>query len=265
MSGYKKFILTINILTALFFTVLVFITLMPAADVGTVEASTETDIGTEEEKLPIESQELPLKLVALTFDDGPSAYTESLLDKLNNHGVTATFFVIGNNAERYPDTISRMGEEGFEIGIHTYSHQDLTSKNADDIQLEISKTMDVISNATGNIVPALLRPPYGNYNKSVQGICADNGLSLVLWSVDTLDWESRDVDSIINTAFYSTHSIQDGSIVLMHDLYETTVNAVDSLIEKLKEDGYTFVTVSQMLEIQRDGAIPGEAYFSGCK
>jgi len=155
-----------------------------------------------------------------------------------------------------------MAEEGFEIGIHTYSHQNMTSMSRENIQYEITRTIDAISNAS---VPVLLRPPYGSYNKTVQGVCAENELSLALWSVDTLDWKSRNVDSILDTAFYSTYSIQDGSIVLMHDLYETTINAVDPLIEKLKEEGYTFVTVSQMLEIYSGGAIPGGVYYSGYK
>lgn len=198
------------------------------------------------------------KLIALTFDDGPSAYTAGLLDILAEHEAYATFFVVGNRAEGYPETLRRMVEEGHEIGTHTYSHADLTK--LDDIRDEILKAVDVVENAAG-IRPTLIRPPGGYYNAEIQEFCAKNEQSLVLWSVDTMDWKSRDVETILDTAFHSgAYSVADGSIVLMHDIYEVSVEAVDQLLAMLAQEGYRFVTVSQLLTLRSAGAVPGEVY-----
>lgn len=201
------------------------------------------------------------KLVALTFDDGPGPYTDKLLDELADRNISATFFVLGSCVEWFPDTVRRMADDGHEIGSHTYSHRTLTKLTSDEVRSEIQKTNDVIFSATGGVVPTLIRPPGGYYSNEIREICAEAGMSLVFWSVDTQDWKNRDKDAILSMAFDSEmYHIKDGSIVIMHDIYETTVEAVTEMIDRLLEDDYSFVTVSELLASQYEQILPGEVY-----
>ncbi|MBQ8803789.1 MAG: polysaccharide deacetylase family protein [Tyzzerella sp.] len=194
-------------------------------------------------------------MIALTFDDGPGPYTETLLTALEEHGVKATFFMLGTRVNRYPEVVKKMVAIGCELGNHSTNHPELTKLNAGGISAEIDTTNQAIQNAAGQ--PAtLVRPPYGSINSVVR---ATVQAPLILWSVDTLDWESQNVE-MIKGQIMST--VKDGDVVLMHDIYETTVQAIIELIPELKEQGYQFLTVSELAEMRGVSLQNGEKYRS---
>lgn len=204
-----------------------------------VQVSKET-VTSKEEAVVKEEIAKEKKLVAITFDDGPSKYTSELVDILEDNEVNATFFVIGSNISKYKDSVVKAYKAGNEIGIHTYSHKSFTSMTISQIKKELDKTRGLLEKADvdySNIV----RPPYGNINKKIQ-----NGIdtSFILWSVDTRDWESKDKDKIIKEV---KNSISEGSIILFHDIYPTTIKAIKELLPELTEE-YEFVTVSELFE-----------------
>ncbi|QGM31962.1 polysaccharide deacetylase family protein [Bacillus sp. N3536] len=187
------------------------------------------------------------KYIALTFDDGPNkSSTSAILDILNKHKIKATFFVLGNRVEKYPDIIKREYEEGHEIGIHTWSHPILTKLSIKEIEKEILSTSNELIKITGE-APSLVRPPYGAYNQDVKAAVNN---PLVLWSVDTLDWKTKNPASILQMVKKSTC---DGSIILMHDIYETTAASLEGVINYLTKQGYEFVTVSELLNLNAPG------------
>lgn len=187
------------------------------------------------------------KYVALTFDDGPSGQvTPRVLEILKQYDAKATFFMLGSQVDYYPEVAKQVADAGHEIGNHTEAHRDLTKLGPDGIRQEIGSTSDKINNATG-VRPYLVRPPYGAYNQNVINDAAHNGNSIILWSIDSLDWQSRNADAI-NREIQQT--ITPGSIVLMHDIHSTTADALPELMETLVQEGYQFVTVSQLREIQ---------------
>ncbi len=180
------------------------------------------------------------KLVAITFDDGPSKYTSELVDILEENEVNATFFVIGSNISKYEDSVVKAYKAGNEIGIHTYSHKSFTTMTIAQIKKELKKTRDLLEKADvdySNIV----RPPYGNINKNIL-----NGIdtSFILWSVDTRDWESKDKDKVVKEV---KDNIAEGSIILFHDIYPSTIEAIKELLPKLTKE-YEFVTVSELFD-----------------
>lgn len=181
------------------------------------------------------------KKVALTFDDGPHPkYTQQLLDGLKERNVKATFFVVGKNAEAYPDIIKRMYAEGHLIGNHTYNHVQLNSLCTKDSCNEIIKTNEVLYNITGEY-PQFIRPTFGEWDKSLE---CDTDMIPVLWSVDTLDWTMENVDKIVRNG---TKNVHDGDIILMHDYYKSSVTAALRIIDKLQSEGYEFVTVDDLI------------------
>jgi peptidoglycan/xylan/chitin deacetylase (PgdA/CDA1 family) len=180
------------------------------------------------------------KCVALTFDDGPDRHTDAILDVLAAKGVQATFFVQGYRVDLFPDQMKREVAEGHEVGNHTWNHKNLTTLSPRAIRLQISKTNDAVAALTG-ARPALVRPPYGAVNKKVQRKVE---MPLVMWSVDTRDWETKNVKKILKHVKKDT---EPGSIVLMHDTLKATGKALGRAIDILREQGYTFVTVSQLL------------------
>lgn len=181
------------------------------------------------------------KKIALTFDDGPHPYyTEQLLDGLKERGVVATFFVTGEHAELHTDIIERMSEEGHLIGNHTYSHMQLTAGNREEFKEELIKTNEIITGITGQEV-IFVRPPYGSWDKSFE---AELNMFPVLWTVDPLDWSSSNAARITDKIVSKT---EENDIILMHDYYKTSVTAALNAIDKLQEEGYTFVTVDEIL------------------
>lgn len=181
------------------------------------------------------------KKIALTFDDGPHPYyTEQLLDGLKDRDVKVTFFVLGKHAEQYPDLVQRMSEEGHLIGNHTYSHMQLNKRNSEAFKEELVKTSELIEELTGQEVQ-YVRPPYGTWNKSFE---SELNMFPVLWNIDPLDWSSSNVSGIVRKV---TSKAKENAIILMHDEYDTTVTAALQIIDELKEQGYEFVTVEELL------------------
>ncbi|MCI8799361.1 MAG: polysaccharide deacetylase family protein [Lachnospiraceae bacterium] len=182
-----------------------------------------------------------VKKIAITFDDGPHpSYTEQLLDGLKERGVHATFFVTGEHAELHPDIIERMADEGHLIGNHTYSHIQLTKNNREKFRDELIKTNEILKEIIGEEVQ-YVRPPYGSWDKSFE---KELNMFPVLWTVDPLDWSSRNVGRITEKIVSKT---RENDIILMHDYYDTSVTAALKAIDELMEEGYTFVTVEEIL------------------
>ena len=180
------------------------------------------------------------KLIAITFDDGPGAYTAQLLDELAARDVKATFFVSGYRAANYPETLKRMVSEGHQLASHTQNHENLNTLSAAKITDEISRTQDYIT-AAGGDNPAYIRPPYGNANKTVR---AQAPSPLINWSVDPEDWKYHNADTVCKNILAGSY---DGAIILVHDIYQTSVNGALAAIDKLLEQGYEFVTVRDLL------------------
>ncbi len=195
-------------------------------------------------------------MVALTFDDGPSVYTTRILDLLETYNVRATFFVVGSRVSSYPDTIRRCAEAGNEIGIHTWSHAKLTELSEEEILAQIVDTYNAVQQYAG-FTCAAVRPPTGAYNDTVKAVAAELGLYLANWSVDTLDWQTRDADATYEAIM---SDVFDGAIILCHDLYETTAEAMERVIPALIEQGYQLVTVSELLSYSDGGIVPGNLY-----
>lgn len=182
-----------------------------------------------------------IQRIAITFDDGPHPYyTEQLLDGLKERGVHATFFVTGEHAKLHPDIIKRMHEEGHLIGNHTYSHIQLTNSNREQFKEELVQTSEVIQSITGEEV-IYVRPPYGTWDRKFE---KELNMIPVLWTVDTLDWCSKNASSITNKI---VTKVEENDIILMHDYYDTSVTAALQAIDKLMQEGYEFVTVDEIL------------------
>jgi len=195
------------------------------------------------------------KLVALTFDDGPSPETTpKLLDVLMEKDVVATFFELGFKVEKNPEITQRVAREGHEIGSHTMWHQNLirVTKGAAEDDIETAK--EVFREVLGKDVE-LTRMPYGNSNKFTAEIA---GTPLIYWSVDTRDWESLNSEAVVEQ---TTDAVYDGAIVLMHDIHPSTVEAVPEVVDELREEGYEFVTVSELAELRGVELEDGETYF----
>ncbi|WP_428416392.1 polysaccharide deacetylase family protein [Phocicoccus schoeneichii] len=180
------------------------------------------------------------KMVALTFDDGPkSDTTNKLLDKLQAKNVKASFFMLGSSIETSPDTATRVDREGHEIGNHSYSHQDMMQVSFDEIRAEINDTSALIEMYT-NQTPKFFRPPYGSFNATIE---AKINIETAYWSVDTKDWLTHNTDAILKEI---KENVQDGSVILLHDIHMESVDAIDDVIDYLTSEGYQFVTVSEM-------------------
>lgn len=184
------------------------------------------------------------KLIAFTFDDGPSYIgTNKLLDNLDKYNARVTFFVLGSRVENYKDTLTKAYKMGNTIGNHTYSHSNLLKLDNYSVMDEIKKTNETIKNITGSET-IYLRPPYGNINSDIKNI---SNMYTILWDLDTEDWKNKDKDRI---ADYIVSNAHDGAIVLLHDLYETSVDGALLAMERLEKEGYAFVTIDEMIKIK---------------
>lgn len=195
-------------------------------------------------------------MIALTFDDGPNKYTARLLDTFAAYGGKGTFFVIGNLLDDRADVIQRMALEGHEIAGHSWSHRQLTKLSTEELTDQLMNTRAKIYEITG-VDSTLIRPPYGSYNDQVKTVCANLGISMANWSMDTLDWKYKDADRIYNTIL---NDVKDGDIILCHDLYGTTVAAMERVIPDLIAKGYQLVTVSELISYGEKEIIPGNVY-----
>lgn len=192
--------------------------------------------------------------IAFTFDDGPGEYTDTLLDALEKYNCKATFFVLGARASSYEKQLKRAYDSGMEIGSHTYSHQNLKTISKSKIKQEISKTKNAIKKVTG-ADPTLLRPPYGNYNKTVSKYA---GVPMIYWDVDTLDWKYKKTNYVSKTIL---KQCKKNDIVLLHDIHKTSVDGFIKALPKLKEKGFELVTVSELYAINGKKMKKGVMYF----
>ena len=220
-----------------------------------MDASEENTDSDEESEIEIKPVDPNQPMIALTFDDGPGLGTERLVETLKSHGARATFFMMGKRVNTYPDAVRKMVETGCEIANHTTNHLKLTDYAAEGIAAEINSTSEAINQIVGQM-PTMVRPPYGAVNEVVQSVA---GAPLVFWSIDTLDWELKDAALIRD---YVLNTVKDGDIVLMHDIYETTVQATIELIPLLQERGYQLVTVSEMAKARGVTLENGVKYYN---
>lgn len=198
------------------------------------------------------------KAIALTFDDGPLRPTTlTLLDGLAERGVPATFFLIGEQIPGNEDILRRMEEEGHQIGIHSYSHAKLTQLNAADFSAEVDRTRTVLKNTLGRS-DFFLRPPYGLTDA---GVLKRAKAPILLWSIDPEDWKDKDPDRV---AEHIIDNARDGSIVLLHDIYPESVEAALRVVDTLHEEGYYFLTVSDLFTLRgmtpEEGVVYRHAY-----
>ena len=210
------------------------------------------------EAVPADSgAEIPAgeKYVALTFDDGPRrGTTERLLDGLKERGAKATFFLIGRQVEDNAGLVTRMAEEGPQIGNHTWSHQRLDGVLPDAAAQEVTRTEAALEALLGG-GEYWLRPPYGQVAEG-----ANFGVPMVKWSVDPRDWESRNTEKVTRAIL---DSVEPGSIILLHDIYPTSVEAALRVVDKLQEEGYWFVTVEELLWLNGVTPEAGRMYRTG--
>lgn len=201
-------------------------------------------------------------MVALTFDDGPHAvYTDQILDILEENHAVATFFEVGRNVANCPEPLSRMAELGCEIGSHSNAHKDLSKLKASALEKDLDTADEAFINAVG-FAPTLVRPPYGAVNKTVKH---GTGRTVITWTVDTEDWMSKDTDKVVS--YVQSLDSLDGEVVLLHSIYESTVEAVRVLVPWLIEKGYQLVTVSELMayyygELLEPGEFFGYTYFT---
>ena len=208
--------------------------------------------------IPSETEE-ERPMIALSFDDGPSAYTDRIVDLLYENGGRATFFVLGSRVESRSDTVFRAHSLGNEIANHSWSHRNLSRSNYNTIYWEIRNTNEVVESIIGYAAP-LFRPPYGITNSLVVDIAADFGYPIVNWHIDTLDWRYRDPYRIYNVIMSQAEA---GAIILLHDIHSTTAAAMEMVIPRLVEEGFDLVTVSEALAYRYGELVPGRIYGMG--
>lgn len=226
----------------------------------TLTSAETNEAETIEEKNPMEENPFgvdPEKpMIALTFDDGPSKHTWAIVDTLQKYGARATFFELGREVDSHYDAIEYVLATNNEIASHSVDHLNLTKLEVADIRNQICP-MDTKMQEQHNYTPALYRVPYGAKNDQVQEILREEGKPIISWSVDPYDWKVKDKDKIKN---HILKSVQDGDIVLMHDIYEPTAAAVAELVPALQEQGYQLVTVSELFYFRGETPEPGKEY-----
>lgn len=204
---------------------------------STINTESGTDSGTNSNTDSVSND--TSKKIALTFDDGPHPkYTLKLLDGLKERNVKVTFFIIGENAKNNPDVIKRIYEDGHTIGNHTFSHVQLTCISEDRAIKEITDTNNLIKELTGT-EPKYIRPPYGLYSDALK---RETNLTPVLWNVDPRDWSVLNTKSVVN---HVVKRAKDRDVILLHDIFDTSVDAALQIIDELKKQGFEFVTVDE--------------------
>lgn len=194
-------------------------------------------------------------IIALSFDDGPHPkYTNQILDLLKEYNIKATFFILGKNAELYPEIIRREESEGHEVGNHSYSHIDMRKASNKTIKEEYEKTQEIIYSIS-NTKPKVFRPPYGTYNNEIIKIVSSDDSAVILWTYyqDSKDWSNPGVNKIVATTL---SKVQNGDIILFHDyVYKPesqTLEALKIILPKLIDKGYKFVTISELINISQE-------------
>ena len=206
---------------------------------------------------PEEREDTVKGYVALTFDDGPSgALTERLLDGLRARNARATFFLCGYRMEQYPSALGRYIAEGHEVGVHSTVHTNLTKLSREELHQDMKNTAQQIFLATG-VRPKVMRPPGGAWDEAVSQEAADEGMSIILWSVDPKDWCSRDAGQVLHTMAVQSGN---GDVILMHDMSKSSVDAALQLVDSMQKEGYVFVTVSELAALTGTELVPGKVY-----
>jgi len=194
-------------------------------------------------------------MIAVTYDDGPSTYTPEILDILKENNSVATFFVLGSRVNDYTETLNRILEEGSQIGNHTYNHKKLTTISDEELYKQVKGTDDLVYIATGH-TPSVMRPPYGASDKELNQKISK---PVIKWSIDTRDWENRNAEMINQNIF---ENVKDGDIILMHDLYESTLEASKTAIPELISRGFQLVTIDELFEYRGASLVAGEQYYN---
>lgn len=196
-------------------------------------------------------------MVALTYDDGPSKNaTPRILAALKASGGRATFFMVGNRVGKHGDVIRQMVEQGCEVANHTYDHTLMTKVKPEELERQLELTNQAVAD-TGGVTPVLMRPCGGATNDVGMGVAGAISMPAILWSIDTLDWKTKDASATISAVL---DNVKDGDIILMHDLYDATADASEVLIPELVKRGYQLVTVSELASY-RGGMTPGKSYY----
>jgi len=199
----------------------------------------------------------PRYLIALTFDDGPSRFTEYILAVLEKHGARATFCVIGNRVESRAEIVQRTVAGGSEVIGHSWNHANLALQNEYTIRNQLRNTSDAIEAAIGSPPPPIFRAPYGSVNARVRSISYDMGYAILNWTIDTQDWRIRDAQHIYN---HIMQHARHGSIVLLHDIFESTAVAMELVVPALIQSGFELVTASELIEYIYGTMEPGIEY-----
>ena len=219
------------------------------------EKAPEPDAALNEEKKPVERK----PMVALTFDDGPFDFTDIILDILERHGVHATFFLVGKEIEGREDSVIRMARNGNEIAGHSWAHNRLTELSNLEIKETIESTSALIEKVTGIPSPSFIRPTYGLVNKRVANVCAELGYALINWTVDPQDWMLLNADKVYDSVM---KSVKENSIILLHEIFESTAAATERIVPALIEKGYELVTLSVLIYHLYGELKPGNVYGS---
>lgn len=193
------------------------------------------------------------KMIALTFDDGPNYNTSKVIDVLNKYDIKATFFVLGSRAINNKDILKKMADSGMEIGNHTYNHLLLTKYDENKIRSEIEDTSEVIYSATKKRTK-LLRPSYGSVNNKIKKVA---NMPIIIWDIDTLDWKYHNSKRITSRV---VNKVRDGDIILMHDIYSASLNALSNIIPILQDNGYEFVTIDELFYYKGISLENGKVY-----
>ena len=195
-------------------------------------------------------------MIALTFDDGPMPESERVLNALAKYDAKATFFILGKNIAGNEAILKRIVEEGHQVGAHSWSHPNFTKISQSSVMSQMTRTMDKVKEITGYDI-TMMRPPYGALHRISRRAMVDLNLPVILWSIDSLDWKTRSADNTIKEILAQA---KNGSIVLCHDIWNSTGAAMETLIPQLIERGYQLVTVEEMMSFRREPLKPGYEY-----
>lgn len=196
--------------------------------------------------------------VALTFDDGPSEYTQQVLDLLAEHGCHATFFMVGKRMEQLPEQVAAVAQSGSEVALHTWSHDDLSQCDRARIQRSLENNQALAEELSGGAV-TLVRPPWGKMSNDAYGVCHQLGLYAVIWSIDSEDWKTRDAEKTCQNIM---SQLTNGGIILCHDTYPETVEAVRQFLPMLEEEGYQAVSVGELFSLSSEPMQTKKLYHS---
>ena len=226
--------------------------------------ASQAELTASQEELTASQEELAASLnvfkkplVALTFDDGPCVFTDTILDILERYDVRATFFVVGKFVENWPKTLLRAVNNGHEVAGHTWHHIRLTDLSNKEIAETIKATSAAIEKVTGVPSSSFFRPPYGEVNRRVTNVCGELGYALINWTVDPQDWRLLNASLIYDELM---KTVRENSIILVHEIFKSTVTAMERVIPALIAEGYEFVTVSELMNHLYGEIKPGMVY-----